>query len=114
MFLFLTWKSKERGGGGGEADRAGDCRGFSRAESRGGDLTFWQWAAWRKCRRPLPGGVLSQEEEEGTRLEELEAANFSGARALVLPSLVIFLPNRMFMDRAAVFLLLSPNKSMRR
>lgn len=85
--------------------------GFSRAESRSGDLTFWQWAAWRKCRKPLPGGVLSQE-EEATRLEELEAANFSQARALVLLSLGIFLPNRMFMDRSAVFLLLSPNKSM--
>ncbi|XP_010859327.1 PREDICTED: uncharacterized protein LOC105003684 [Bison bison bison] len=71
------WKRKERGGGGGEAELAGDCRGFSQAEDRSGDLTFWQWAVLRKCRRLLPGGVLSVE-EEGTKLEELEAAHLTG------------------------------------
>lgn len=53
-------------------------------------------------------------EEEGTKLEELEAAHLNRAGAWVLLSLGIFLPNRMFMDRSALFLLRSPNKSMRR
>lgn len=64
-------------------------------DSRSHDLTFWHWAASGKCRRLLPGDVLSLE-EKGTGL----GSAFAG--------------NRMFMDYSALFLLRSPNKSMRR
>lgn len=48
-------------------------------DSRSHDLTFWHWAASGKCRRLLPGGVLSLE-EKGTGLE----ANLVESVVLVL------------------------------
>lgn len=48
-------------------------------DSRSHDLTFWHWVALGKCRRLLPGGVLSLE-EKGAGLE----ANLVEAVVLVL------------------------------